>query len=626
MDQSGLRSFWEGNLGSLETINPGLAQEIRKPPKTDACYGVERMQGDRFACRAIRSTECKSIFDSCSVIEGVDFDAAGEWIHPPAREQLPSLSEADLIENDLFVIVRMGLGNRVLGLYDRLAIVEFLRDRNRRIIALEDRVELIRAAFTLYDWRTILESTRFLLLFGRDVPNLLNRFFNRYPFSAIGRVCVRAGSGPSDETSALTATVSELIHSAATDQRSHAEGLITRQVRSRSGRQTSHVRKVLWLVPGHNYLQKRCVKALEEMGTGAVHHLWSAPLYRYVKRYEWLRVLERSNPDAMILVNATPVTFFGGAEVRDLPVLVASWFVDNPQRYVRHAFELEGVDLFASFDRYYLSYLRELGAERAIEVRTAAGLNHDREGSQPEGPPVSFVGELGTRGFVAMDQRLSRSVPELHNAINLALEADESEPQTGLDVLYQRYVDCERFPFRGSIVELVENKATYHRRRKYLDAISDLGLKVFGDREWGNPTYAGPLADCWEGRRLDYASELPSVYAGSEININIFHSQCRSGLNPRVYDVLACGGFLLTMDNPGLQDEFIDGEHLVTFRTPDELREKVRYYLEHSEERRRIARTGQTRVLASCRYHDRMRRVLGVFDRILTGAAYVYPC
>jgi hypothetical protein len=58
-------------------------------------------------------------------------------------------------------------------------------------------------------------------------------------------------------------------------------------------------------------------------------------------------------------------------------------------------------------------------------------------------------------------------------------------------------------------------------------------------------------------------------------------------------EALACGTFLLT--TKATDDEmlgFKDGVHLVHYKTVDELREKIRYYLANSEEREKIARQG----------------------------------
>lgn len=86
--------------------------------------------------------------------------------------------------------------------------------------------------------------------------------------------------------------------------------------------------------------------------------------------------------------------------------------------------------------------------------------------------------------------------------------------------------------------------------------------------------------------------ELPWIYRNSRINLNISLRSIQTGLPQRIWDVLACGGFLLTNDQAEIPDYFTPGVHLETYSTMDELLEKTRYYLEHEDERRQIAENG----------------------------------
>ena len=61
----------------------------------------------------------------------------------------------------------------------------------------------------------------------------------------------------------------------------------------------------------------------------------------------------------------------------------------------------------------------------------------------------------------------------------------------------------------------------------------------------------------------------------------------------RYFEVLASGTTLLLCNRPPaglwvMDGMLVDGEHAVTFGSADELRTKIRYYLEHEDERRRI--------------------------------------
>ena len=59
-----------------------------------------------------------------------------------------------------------------------------------------------------------------------------------------------------------------------------------------------------------------------------------------------------------------------------------------------------------------------------------------------------------------------------------------------------------------------------------------------------------------------------------------------------------------------MEEEFEEDKHLVFFRSPEELREKVDYYLSHDQEREEIARTGQRYALEHTSYQQRIRKML----------------
>ncbi len=57
-----------------------------------------------------------------------------------------------------------------------------------------------------------------------------------------------------------------------------------------------------------------------------------------------------------------------------------------------------------------------------------------------------------------------------------------------------------------------------------------------------------------------------------------------------------------------LKDFFEEGEEIVGYDNVDELVDKVAYYLDHDEERNRIALGGYRRVMRQHRFRERMRQ------------------
>lgn len=77
----------------------------------------------------------------------------------------------------------------------------------------------------------------------------------------------------------------------------------------------------------------------------------------------------------------------------------------------------------------------------------------------------------------------------------------------------------------------------------------------------------------------------------------------------RVFEVPACGGFLLTQPAEDLHEYLEPGVDCATFESVDDLVDRVRYYLAHDNERRAIAERGYQRTLAEHTYEKRFEAI-----------------
>jgi len=77
----------------------------------------------------------------------------------------------------------------------------------------------------------------------------------------------------------------------------------------------------------------------------------------------------------------------------------------------------------------------------------------------------------------------------------------------------------------------------------------------------------------------------------------------------RVFEVPACGGFLMTQPAENLGDYLEPGKDCATFDTVDDLVDRVRYYLSREDERQAIADSGYRRTLAEHTYAARFREI-----------------
>ena len=82
--------------------------------------------------------------------------------------------------------------------------------------------------------------------------------------------------------------------------------------------------------------------------------------------------------------------------------------------------------------------------------------------------------------------------------------------------------------------------------------------------------------------------------------------------NMRLFEATGVGALLVTESARNLPGLFTPGEEVVTYDSPDDLVEKVRYYVTHPDERRAIAAAGQRRTLAEHTYRHRMEQLDGL--------------
>ena len=164
-------------------------------------------------------------------------------------------------------------------------------------------------------------------------------------------------------------------------------------------------------------------------------------------------------------------------------------------------------------------------------------------------------------------------------------------------------------PDAGCTMDVVFVGTHAPRRESIVVGLQDFNTHVYGSAAWRTAAMDAPRIHPGA-----FGSRTNEVLNRARINLNV-HTWFGqgSGLNLREFEVPASRGFLLTDWVAEIDGAYRDGEHVVCWRTPEDLRAKVAYYLTHEDERRAIAARGHEHFL---QHHTYTIRASELLDRL----------
>lgn len=312
-----------------------------------------------------------------------------------------------------------------------------------------------------------------------------------------------------------------------------------------------------------------------------------------------------------------------------------SWTCDNPLISMYHESVFHACNYIFTFDKTNYLEFRGMGVKHiwylplAVDTeRMDALLGAPEEAGRwkaaqdPEmrkyRGDVAFVGSLYERNSY---DKIKNRLPEyLRGYFDAVMEAQLNisganivEPMLTTNILeqLQEYFQLEKSEGSFSDLGLIFQTtvlgfkiAEIERRRALIELSKHYRVNVYSNSD------VSDLLRIQYCGSVDYWSEMPKVFRMSKINLNFTIPNIKSGIPLRIWDVLGCGGFLLTNYQAEIPYYFKEGEDLVCFDGLEDLCEKVGYYLEHEEERKRIAWNGYRKVREKHSYIERIHTIL----------------
>jgi glycosyl transferase family 1 len=574
----------EGLRGMLKTDGEGFLYDASA---ADRAMAVLRRRYPAYA--DVLSIRASTTYELLVAGTGVACRARdGTWLHGPGDPWTLAQRDARALvdgETRLYVVLRPGLG------YAAAALLGALKWTPESVLlVVEDRLDLLRVAFGVLDWEELLSSEACELLLGDPLHVVVDFLKHHAALSLLPTTLIVDPTATGEEERADLA----LLLSEAAQRCSHAlNAQLDASATVRSRRRSRAIpNRVVLAGPDFGYLGPPIAAGFCAAGCDVAILDDHAPGNRAMAKCESLQWILGASPDMVLWMNRPGLSSLAAGASRELGVANVLWSVDSPRRMGLTESELRLADLHACFDEHYV----QNAPAPVLQLSLAAGIAPLRAcvpdaacWPERQGPDVSFVGALGWARLERLRESLHRRERLVLNLLE-RLAADAGDPAAA----FEAETGCR---YEGSVCLYVEERRTMLRRLRVLRALPRDALVIFGGPEWR--AHGDAVACRYAGGPLRYDSELASAYYHSRINMNVFHAQCVDSTNSRVYDVLAAGGFLITEHRPILEREFVLGEHLVTFKTVEEARSLVEYYLVHDAEREAIARAGQRHVLAT---------------------------
>lgn len=146
----------------------------------------------------------------------------------------------------------------------------------------------------------------------------------------------------------------------------------------------------------------------------------------------------------------------------------------------------------------------------------------------------------------------------------------------------------------------------YYYRARLLESLDKYDLKIWGNfAEWID----SPIRKFYQH---EYVAGIKKAKAfrAAKIVINTLHPTEVSGATARIFETAGCGAFQIVEWRPAIDELFRPEQEMVSFKTRDELINKIDYYLQHPDEREAIAQAAMQRAHYEHTYAHRLTTII----------------
>lgn len=336
-----------------------------------------------------------------------------------------------------------------------------------------------------------------------------------------------------------------------------------------------------------------------------------------------LKAVLEFKPDCLLTLNHLGVDREGVLMelLEQLQLPLASWFVDNPHLIV-HLYKklISPWTTIFTWDADNIDSLKSMGFEHVFHLPLGTDpqrFHPGRTGKNQWKSPVSFVGNSMVYKVAARLKAGKFPRELLRTFKEVARNFDASEARlvpsflkTHYPTLYKEYLRLPTDEKRLAYETGITWEATRLYRAKCVSQTLPFNPLIVGDEGW-KTIFRGTNTHPQLQKELNYYEELPLFYPLSDINFNCTSKQMKGAVNQRIFDVPACGAFILTDWREQMDQLFVPEKEIAFYTEPEEVPEKISYYLHNPLERQRIATAARARVLKEHTWEHRLKTLMG---------------
>jgi spore maturation protein CgeB len=309
----------------------------------------------------------------------------------------------------------------------------------------------------------------------------------------------------------------------------------------------------------------------------------------------------------------------------DIKLPYASWYVDSPV-FILDAFNKQISPYLSLFlwDSDYIDDLKNIGFENITYLPLATDTSifnkipASKNKLQNLKCDVGFVGSSGE--FIINEcldtlERKKDIVDLLDKAAQQFLISSERHLRNvDLDLnrqertLFEFLMDKEKKSFEPAVTW----KASQLYRLSCLKETLAYHPHIHGDPGWSTVLNSNSVIL----PELNYYDELPSFYNVCDVNFNSTSLQMKTGFNQRIFDVPACGAFILTDYRAQLEEHFEIGKEVICYRDIGEINDLISFYLKNDLARNKIVENAFLRIKKDHTYINRIEFMINRMKEI----------